>query len=218
MTDFKAAIFDLDGTLLDSMAMWEKISAEFLAKKGLPIPDNYSDEIYSLTFRDAARYTINLFGLSELEHDLIGQWNEMALHEYSHNVGLKPYAKEYLAALKSRGVKLATATALPHVLAQAALKNNGIDDYFDAYCSTDEVGRGKDFPDVFLLAAQRLAVPPEQCVVFEDLPQGVVSAKEAGMKVVCIYDARAREQRELMQKTADLCLHDFERAPIPAKC
>ena len=215
MFNFKAAIFDLDGTLIDSMGVWEKIDIEFLSKRGLPVPETYINEICARTFQEAAEYTIDLFHLEERAEDLIREWNDMAIYEYSHNVGLKPYAREYLALLKSCGIKIGTATSLPNVLSEPVLRNNGVYDCFDVQCSSEEVNRGKEFPDVFILASKKLKVPPEQCIVFEDLLPGIISAKKAGMRAYCLYDEYSKEQRTEIQKIADGYLYDFKNAPIP---
>ena len=210
----KAAIFDLDGTLLDSMSVWRKIDIDFLAKRGLPVPKTFFDDISALSARETAEYTIGLFGMSESVEDLLREWHDMAIHEYTHNIRLKPFAKEYLKQLKSCGIKLATATSLSKDLTEPVLQNNAVYHLFDVLCFTDEVERGKKFPDVYLLASQRLDVPPGQCVVFEDVPQGIASAKSAGMKTVGVYDESFREHWAQIQKTADACLHDFRENPF----
>jgi HAD superfamily hydrolase (TIGR01509 family) len=213
--NFKAAIFDLDGTLLDSLGLWEKIDIDFLAKRGLSVTEAYKDKISSCTFREAAEYTIFEFHLNERVEDIRDEWNQMAYDEYSNHVKLKPYAKEYLTKLKSQGIKLATATSLSRELAAPVLKNNGIYNYFDAQCFTDDVKRGKESPDVYQLAAQKLAVPNEQCVVFEDLLLGIVSAKKIGMKVFAMDDPHTRAEEIEIRKAADGYLYDFKTAPYP---
>jgi len=215
MINFKGAIFDLDGTLLDSMGVWEKIDIDFLAKRNLSVPEDYTREISALSFRKTAEYTINRFHLKETAEDLMKEWNYMAAYEYSHMIKLKPYAKEYLTTLKSCGIRLGTATSLSGVLAKPALINNGIYDLFDIQCETDEVGKGKDSPDVFLLAAEKLGVVPKECIVFEDLFAGICSAKKAGMKVFGIYDKYSKEQAEEIQKAADGYYYSFKDAPVP---
>ncbi|HHY17011.1 MAG TPA: HAD family phosphatase, partial [Firmicutes bacterium] len=158
MSDFKAAIFDLDGTLLDSMWVWEKIDLDFLAGRNLTVPDEYFGKIASMTYREVAEYTIALLGLDKTVKEIMEKWNQTALRAYAHDVTLKPNAKEYLLSLKRRGVKLATATSLPRMLSEPALKNNSVYGLFDVFCSTDEVSRGKEHPDVYLLAAKKLNV------------------------------------------------------------
>lgn len=211
----KAYIFDLDGTLLDSMGVWEQIDVDFLTKRGFAVPPDYINAICSRSFREAAAYTIQRFGLPDSVDDLLREWNGMAVHAYGHTVPLKPYAREYLAALKRRGVKLGIATSLPAVLYEPALRNHGIAGLFDAICSTDEVEHGKTRPDVFLLAARKLRVAPEECVVFEDIPQAIRSAKQAGMMVYGVYDKSSKEQWPLIRQTADGALYDFRSAPLP---
>jgi beta-phosphoglucomutase-like phosphatase (HAD superfamily) len=163
MGDFAAAIFDLDGTLLDSMRVWERIDFDFLTKRGIPIPDDYAATVAPLSFRQTARYTIDRFSLRETEDEIMSEWQDMARREYAWNVRLKAHAAEYLVLLKESGVKLATATSLHSELAESALRGNGILDLFDALCSTDEAGRGKEFPDVFMLAARRSSSPSDRC-------------------------------------------------------
>lgn len=167
--DFNAAIFDLDGTILDSMDVWEHIDIQFLKKRNLPVPENYVTEICARSFEEAAQYTIDLFGLQETVEGIIEEWNNMAVEEYSNHVGLLPHALDYLLRLKEHGIKLAVATGLPEKLYIPCLKNNSILELFDALCSTDEVQRGKEYSDVFELAARKLGVAPKHCIVFDDV-------------------------------------------------
>ena len=106
--DFNAAIFDLDGTILDSMDVWEHIDIQFLKKRNLPVPENYVTEICARSFEEAAQYTIDLFGLQETVEGIIEEWNNMAVEEYSNHVGLLPHALDYLLRLKEHGIKLAS--------------------------------------------------------------------------------------------------------------
>ena len=159
---FEAAIFDLDGTLLNSMDVWEQIDISFLQKRGLPVPADYVTEICSRSFAEAAQYTIDLFKLSEKVKDMVKEWEEMAVYEYAHNVELMPHTLEYILKLKDMGVKLAVATGLPEKLYLPCLENNGVLELFDVCCSTDEVRRGKEYPDIFAFAAQKLGVCLEE--------------------------------------------------------
>lgn len=215
--NFNAAIFDLDGTLLNSMDIWEQIDIRFLQKRNLPIPDNYVTEICSRSFEEAAQYTIDLFGLSEKVTDIVSEWNEMALYEYSHNVKLLPHVLDYLLQLKDRHTKLAVATGLPYELFKPCLINNSAWDLFDAVCSTDEVNRGKEYPDVFELAAQKLGVPPQQCIVFDDVLPAIKSAKQAGMLACGVYDKYSAHHQSEIKQISDYYLHDFRNAPLPYK-
>jgi HAD superfamily hydrolase (TIGR01509 family) len=210
----KAVIFDLDGTLIDSMGVWQRIDVEFLAKRGLAVPPSYAADICALSFRETAEYTIRRFNLRESPEALLDEWNAMAAHEYSCNVPLKPYAREYIAALRDMGVKLAVATSLSPPLCELVLKHNGIFDCFDSICFTDDVGRGKEFPDIFLHAASALGVSPENCLVFEDIAPAVKSAKEAGMSVIGVLDDSAKRQWGEISRVADGVLCDFKAAVL----
>ncbi len=209
MPDFRAAIFDLDGTLIDSMDVWKKIAKDFLKNRFLNLPKNYISTITPMSFPEAAEYTISLFHLSESANGIVSEWYRMAVYEYSHNIRLKPHVKEYLLYLKGLGVRLAVATASPRVLYEPVLKNNGVYGLFDAFASTDEVSKGKSHPDVYLLAASRLNVPPADCVVFEDIYTGILGAKAAGMKAYGVYDKSSAHDKAKIMAVADGYIHDF---------
>jgi beta-phosphoglucomutase-like phosphatase (HAD superfamily) len=215
MKAYKAYIFDLDGTLLDSMGVWNQVDVDFLGKRGIAVPPDYMNTISSMTFHETAAYTIKRFALSDSVDGLMREWNDMAAYAYSHTVQMKPYAKEYLITLRERGAKLAVATSLSAELCNPVLRNNGIDNIFDVICNTDEAGHGKSHPDVFLLAAQRTGVPVGDCLVFEDILAAVKSAKSAGMSVCAVYDKTSANDWEEIKKTADYAIDDFRSAPLP---
>lgn len=215
--DFEAAIFDLDGTLLNSMEVWEYIDISFLQKRGLPVPPNYVTEICARSFEEAAQYTIDLFDLSESIDDIISEWNEMAVYEYANSVKLNSGAHDYLIQLRSRGIKLAVATGLPERLFRPCLANNDVLGLFDVLCSTDEVMRGKEYPDVFLLASQRLGTPPSRCIVFDDVLPAIKSAKQAGMFVCGVYDKYSAHNRAEIERIADAYIFSFKTALLPYK-
>lgn len=212
MTDlnFRAAIFDLDGTLLDSHHVWPDIDVKFLLKRGIsPVPEDYSENLASLTFRETAEYTIARFQLNEQPEDLMQEWNQMALDAYSHEVQMKPFAREYLELLRQSGIRLGICTALPKKLHIPCLHNLGIYDWFDAIVSTDDVTKGKSHPEPFLLTAARLGVSPKDCVMFEDTPAAVSGALQAGMHVCGVYDIGTKKHINLMKTLADRYITDF---------
>ncbi len=207
--DIKCAIFDLDGTLLDSMGVWDAIDTEFFAKRGMPVPDDYMKMIAPMGFRQAAEYTVKRFCLNETPAALIDEWNGMAYEKYSNSVPLKPHAKELLEYLKSRGILIALATATAERLAVPALKNCGVYSLFDLTASTDRVARGKGFPDIYLYAAKTLGVRPENCAVFEDIPEGIRGARAAGMYSIAVFDSYSAAAQDTLRELADLYITDF---------
>jgi len=210
LTNIKAVIFDLDGTLVDSMGIWDKIDIDYLTKRSIELPQDLRECIEHLSFLETARYFKNRFNLPESIEEIATEWNEMALVEYTNTVKLKKGAREFLSLLKSKGLKIALATSNSAPLLEAALKANAVFELFDVICRTDEVNRGKNFPDVYLLAAERLGVSPENCMVFEDLVPAVMGAKAANMKVVAVHDLYSEGQKEKLEKLADRYILNYE--------
>ena len=210
----KAAIFDLDGTLLDSMGVWKEIDQRFFARRNIPMPDDYASVVASMQTGAIARYTIDRFHLDERPEDLVEEWNEDALLLYATAVQPKPHALDYLQALKASGAALAVATSLPPRLRQAALKHAGMTDSFDQVCSVDDAESiGKEEPEIYLLASRMLGVVPDHCTVFEDLLVAVDSAKRAGMKVWAMYDQSSAKDWDAIRSEADGAITDFAQAP-----
>lgn len=209
LNNIKAAIFDMDGTLIDSMWIWEKIDIEFLKERNLDFPSDLRNAIEHLSFEEVAKYFKRRFNLSEDIDVIMNIWNDMAFNHYKYDVKLKPGAKEYLSFLKSLGIKIALATSNSDKLLEVVLKKNEIYNYFDIIVTTNEVSRGKDFPDIYLLAAEKLNVSPENCIVFEDILPAVMGAKAAGMTVVGVQDAYSDKDKQLIIERADQYIHHY---------
>jgi len=212
----KNYIFDLDGTLFDSASVWRDVDIEFLEKRGFTVPTDYAEAISALTLSQAAEYTIERFELKENAKDIVQEWTSMAAHAYATKVKLKPNVLEYLLALKASGAKLAIATSGAPELFEPALRNNGIFHLFDVICHAREVGVGKSSPAIFLLAAERLGVNPEDCILFDDLLVAIKTAKRIGMITYGVFDPAFEYEWEEIKKTADAVLYDFKSAPLPS--
>jgi HAD superfamily hydrolase (TIGR01509 family) len=210
MQNFDGVIFDLDGTLIKSSHVWSDIDVKFLSKRGFDVPEDYFKKISCLNFRESALYTIERFGLDENPDDIVKEWYDMAVYEYAHNIRMKKGAEDFLRSLKSRGIKIALATASSPDLYTAVLKNNGVYDCFDAFASTEEVSRSKEFPDVYIFAAGKLGCPVRRCAVFEDIFEGVASAKAGGFYVCACLDEYYACDHDKMAEIADLCFADYE--------
>lgn len=209
LNNIKAAIFDMDGTLVDSMWIWEKIDIDFLKERNLDFPSDLRESIEHLSFEGVAEYFKKRFQLSENIDTIMDIWNNMAFNHYKYDVKLKPGAKEYLSFLKSSGIKLALATSNSDILLEVTLKKNDIFHYFDTIVTTSEVSRGKNFPDIYLLAADRLKVSPKDCIVFEDILPAIMGAKAAGMTVVGVQDDYSNKDKQLIMENADHYINEY---------
>ncbi len=209
MTDFKCAIFDLDGTVLDSTDVWAQIDEEFFALRGMKIPPDYAKTIAPMGFERAAKYTVETYNLKETPQEVIAQWNEMSLEKFKNDVALKPGVKKYLEYLKNKGIFTAIATASQEDMFIPALKNNNIFHLFDTITTLNEVNRGKGFPDIYLKAAQKSGCEAGECIVFEDLLAGVKGAKDGGFYTVAVYDKNSANDIEKLKITADRLICDF---------
>lgn len=185
---FKGAIFDLDGTILDSSKVWKKVDSDFFKEHNMIVPSDYLENISAMNIYDIARYTINRFNFEYSVNELVDKWNNMAKHEYEENIIIKPFVKEYLLKLKAEGLKLGIATALDDFLFIPCLKRNGIYELFDDHRSLSTMKYGKDSPDIYLDVAKKLNVNPEECMVFEDIYKACKSAKSANFYVVGVND------------------------------
>ena len=207
--NIKAAIFDLDGTLIDSMSLWDQIDIDYLGSKNIAVPSNLNDEISHLSFNQVALYFKETFSLEDSLDEIKDTWNSMAHTHYSSNIHLKKGVLQFLQFLKESNIKIGLATSNSTELLEASLKFNNIYDYFDEITITDEVGIGKHEPDVYLLAAKKLKVKPEDCIVFEDILPAVKGAKKAGMKVIAVEDERSISDQAEIIKNADNYINDF---------
>lgn len=205
----KGAIFDLDGTLLDSMDVWERIDIRFLAKRGLSVPEDYIAAVTPLGFQDAAVYTIDRFHLDETPQEIIKEWSDMAAFAYGNTVTLKPHARAYLSLLKQKGVRLAVATALSAELYVPALQNNGIYDWFDAFTTLSECGGRKREPKIYLTAAKKLGLNPSDCAVFEDILEGIEGAKKGGFVTIGVADFYSLSDKGKIAAIADRYINGF---------
>ena len=198
----EAALFDLDGTLIDSMWMWYRIDEEFLGQFGCPVPADLQKSIEGMSFTETAEYFKKRFTfLPYSVEQLKNIWNQMAYDKYAHEVTVKPGLMDYLTFLKEKGIKTGIATSNSRELAEAALKNLGLMPYFDSIRTSCEVEHGKPAPDIYLLVAKDLGANPANCLVFEDVPAGLIAGNSAGMYTCAVADAFSAhmeaEKREL---------------------
>ncbi len=208
--NLKAVIFDLDGTLIDSMQLWREVDAEFLGKRGIVVPENlFEDMPHGNSFIQTADYFRNRFNLSDTTESIMQEWTTMVREHYSKTVPLKPGASDLLAWIKEQGLLIGLGTSNSYELAQIVLTSNGIWDYFLTAVTGDMHLKGKPYPDIYQKAAKNLDTSPADCLVIEDTLSGVMAAKAAQMMAFAIYDADAENDREAIIRTADGHYHSF---------
>lgn len=209
---FSAAIFDFDDTLALTHDLWKQVDIAFLRSRGISYTPDVGRTLTMLGFAGGARWCIERYGLKDTVDEICDEWNSMGRALYATQVHLRPGAREYLAALRSAGVPLALATTNdPDVL--AAMRGN-VDVYalFDSVVCAKEVGCGKDHPDIYLEAARRISANPEDCMVFEDLLQGICSAKRAGMRTCAVLSNNPLQNEREVVAAADCSIASWRDA------
>lgn len=207
--NLKAVIFDLDGTLVDSMWIWKVIDIEFLNIRNISVPNDLQKSIEGMSFTETALYFKNRFSLKEDVEDIKKEWSTMAIDYYRNKIPLKKGVKEFICFLKNSGIKIGIGTSNSKELATEVLKKHNILEYFDSIRTSCEVNKGKPNPDIFLKVAQDLGVSPNECLVFEDTYAGVLAGKRAGMKVFAIADEVSFPYKEEILGLADKYIEDF---------
>ena len=193
----RGVIFDLDGTVIDSMKIWTEIDIEYLKRHGHELPDDLQSSLEGKSFEETAQYFKERFGIKDSLDVIMNEWNEMAYEFYSERVSTKGMVTELIEEFSKRGIPMALATSNSRVLAEAALKGHGLDRYISIVVTSSEVGKGKPNPDVFLKAAELIGIEPKSCVVFEDTYPGILGAKNAGMMAIGIYDEVSASVEEI---------------------
>ncbi len=209
LKDKKACLFDMDGTLLDSMYVWEKVDENFFSLFGREVPPNLQQEIGGMSFTETAEYIKNQYQISMTGEEIRDVWNRLATEEYANHVCFKPGALLFLQYCKEHGLKTAICTSNSRELLEAANSHLGLSNYIDIFVTACEVNRGKPFPDVYLAAAEKLSVKPEDCLCFEDILPGVQAGRNAGMEVCAVEDAHAALDRCQIMETAQLYITDY---------
>lgn len=209
LKDIEAVIFDLDGTLVDSMWMWKSIDIEYLAKFGLEFPEDLQKSIEGMSFSETAVYFKKRFNIPDSLDQIKSDWNRMAWDKYMNEVPLKKGVREFLEYLKDKQIPAGIATSNSRELAELVLNKHNISQYFTSIRTSCEVEKGKPSPDIYLLVAKDLGVQPEKCLVFEDVIQGVMAGKNANMKVCAVYDDYSKKDEDEKIKLADYYVDSF---------
>lgn len=204
-----AVIFDLDGTLVDSMWMWESIDIDYLSRFGIELPDDLQSKIEGMSFSETAIYFKERFQIEDSLDQIKSDWNQMAWDKYLNEVPLKEGVIDLLDYLKNNQIRTGIATSNSRKLVDLIIEKHKMNDYFVSIRTSCEVAKGKPSPDIYLLVAQDLDVKPERCLVFEDVIQGIMAGKNADMKVCAVYDKFSEKDQDLKRRLADYYVHSI---------
>ena len=206
--DKRFVIFDMDGTLIDSMGFWRNLASEYLCSKGITlVPEEILRKIKPMTMSESAALFQEVFGLSG---DVEAEINDMMDEHYRNDIPLKDGVRDYLEMLRGQGVRMCVASATAEQLMESCLSRLGIRDYFAFLLSCETVGAGKSSPLVYHESAKRLQANPDEIAVYEDALYAVQTAKNAGYYVIGVYDEGAAKNWEAVRKIADEVIINWE--------
>ena len=206
----EAVIFDLDGSMVDSMWIWRAIDIEYLGRFGIDLPENLQACIEGMSFSETAVYFKERFNLPDDLDTIKADWNRMAWDKYAYEVPVKDGVMEFLEYCMEHGIKVGIATSNSRELVENVVKARHLDKYFDCIMTGCDVEKGKPAPDIYLAVAKELGVAPENCLVFEDIIPGIQAGKAAGMRVCAVYDKYSEHQDEEKHRLADYYTYQFK--------
>ncbi len=210
----KAGIFDLDGTLIDSMWLWENLADNYLLSIGIEPPKDLGESLKELTLKEAAIYMKKRFKLKNTSYEINRDIEKLLADYYANRFQLKPYVLETLEEFKNKNIKMIIATATDEHLVSMVLDRHGIKDYFEFIQTSHKVGLSKGKPEFFQIAIDRLGLDPNDIWVFEDALYCILSAKKCGLNVVAVRDKSALSDLEEIKKVSDIYIDDFSQLEV----
>jgi HAD superfamily hydrolase (TIGR01509 family) len=206
----KGAIFDVDGTLLDSMPIWENASERFLEELGIEAEPGLNEIMFRMSLDEGAAYLRSAYNLAmtdqEIKEGVLGVIRDF----YFYQAQPKPGAAEFLERMKERGIPMYIATSNNREHVRAAFERLGLYDYFEGLITCEEAGAGKDAPVIFMLASERMGLTPPDIFVFEDVIHAVRTANRAGFVTVGVFDPASSADNAAMRAESGLYLHSLE--------
>lgn len=205
----EGVIFDMDGTLIDSMPMWENIASDYLKKKGYYPETNLGSVLKTMSLLQGTEYVIKTYSMKETVKEILDGINELAIEKYEKELKPKEGAVELVQSLAKRGINMCVATASDSRLAKLCLERIGILNLLKGVYTCGEIGVGKDSPKLFEYALEQLGTTKETTYVFEDSLYAVETAKKAGFPVVAIYDEASKEDEIILREKADIYINSM---------
>ena len=204
----KGAIFDLDGTLIDSMFIWDTIGEDYLKSFGIEPKENLVEVFKTFTLEQSAEYYRNHYGIKLSVKEIVDGINNTVAEIYRTKVVLKPGVSDFLKRLQMSGVKMCVATVTDRPIVEDVLKRLNVRDFFSEIFTCAEIGYNKETPDIYREALKHLGTTKEETVVFEDVFHALKTAKEDGFKIAAVYDSHEPRQNEL-KEISDYYITDF---------
>lgn len=202
-------LFDLDGTLIDSNGVWVEVDRVFLSRRGFTATPEYCHTVGHSIFPVAAQYTKDYYHLEESPQEIMDEWTALAGDAYSHHVPLKEGAREFLEYSRDRGEPMVLTTACVPQMCKAALERHGLTPFFSSILFAQELGVEKRDPRYFQAVLTHLGVRAEDCTLFEDSPGACRTAKEAGIRVVGVYDPFYADYQEELRAVSHRYIRSF---------
>ena len=206
----KAAIFDADGTLLDSMGQWNLVPYKYVKSLGVAADENIAEKLFTMTISEAAEFIIDEYELSVTVEEAVEGMDAIIREFYKNDVKLKDGAGELLEFFKSRGIPMVIGTSTDRDCIEVGLERTGISAYFDSIYTSPEVGKSKEKPDLFIQAMEFMGSSPDETIVFEDGLYSLKTAAALGMKTVGIFDEVSLSNQKELKELADLYVDEGE--------
>ena len=206
----KAAIFDADGTLLDSMGQWNLVPYKYVKSLGVAADENIAEKLFNMTISEAAEFIIDEYELSVTVEEAVEGMDAIIREFYKNDVKLKDGAGELLEFFKSRGIPMVIGTSTDRDCIEVGLERTGISAYFDRIYTSTEVGKSKEKPDLFIQAMEFMESSPDETIVFEDGLYSLRTAAALGMKTVGVFDEVSLSNQKELKELADLYVDEGE--------